>query len=266
MIAYPNAKINTGLYIKSKFDDGYHEIETVLYPVALRDILEIVPARDFSFGTSGLEIPGDGNDNLVVKAWRMMHEEFSIPNVAIHLHKKIPVGAGLGGGSSDAAFAIKMLNELFALDLRVEKMESIARRLGADCAFFIQNRPVFAYHRGDRFEAIDLDLSSYKIYIIKPEFSVATAEAYREISIRPQTIDLKAEIQSPLESWRGKIENDFETTIGKKYPVSALKDFLYTHGAVYAAMSGSGSAVYGIFDKKVVLPISSIKGKLYEVQ
>ncbi len=265
MIDYPDAKINIGLFVKSKLEDGYHEIETVLYPVALRDILEIIPAKVFSFETSGLKIPGEHTNNLVVRAWEMMRDEFSIGNVAIHLHKKIPTGAGLGGGSSDAAFTIKILNDIFALNLGVEKMEDIARRLGADCAFFIQNRPVFACHKGDRFEAIDMDLSKYKIYIIKPPFSISTAEAYRNVTLHPGAPDLRAAIQSPVETWQGKIGNDFEAVVNGNYPLHSYKDFLYANGALYAAMSGSGSAVYGIFEKDTNLPDGEIDGVLYEV-
>ena len=232
----------------SKRKDGYHNLETIFYPVKLADALELVHAEYSEFSASGIEIDAIPENNLVFKAYQLLHEDFDLPPVKLHLHKVIPFGAGLGGGSADAAFALKMLNNLFKLDLSVSILEQYAGKIGADCPFFIQNKPTFAYGIGDQFEALKLDLSEYNIVIVKPEFSVSTPEAYRNIVPAPAQFNLK-EIESlPIENWRDEIQNDFEKSVFPQYPgIEEIKNTLYDLGAVYASMSGSGSAVFGIF-------------------
>ena len=249
MIVFPNAKINIGLQVLSKLDSGYHEIETIFYPLGLSDALEIIPAKEFSFGSSGLPIPGDPNQNLVIKAYQMMKAHFDIPHVAIHLHKIIPMGAGLGGGSSDAAFTLKVLNEMFSICLTTEQLEDIARDLGADCAFFIKNKAVFASGRGDRFELIDLDLSRYKIVIVKPKIHLSTAWAFSQLKPSRRELSLKELIKTPIQEWQAMIKNDFEEALFPKYPeIKKCKEQLLEKGAIYTSMTGSGSAVFGFFE------------------
>lgn len=248
MITFPNAKINIGLNVVEKRTDGYHNLETLFYPVKLSDALEIVKADAFEFSTSGIPVGDDPENNLVIKAYRMLQAEFNFSPVKIHLHKAIPFGAGLGGGSADAAFTLKMLNELFSLHLDSLTLEKFASQLGADCPFFIRNKPVFAYGIGDRFKESRLDLSAFEIVIVKPSFSVGTAEAYRDVRPRKADFDLTQIHHLPVEDWRNTIRNDFEESVFSLYPeINTLKEQLYKAGAVYASMSGSGSAVFGLF-------------------
>jgi 4-diphosphocytidyl-2-C-methyl-D-erythritol kinase len=181
MIVFPNAKINIGLNIIARRPDGYHDLETVFYPVKINDVLEVVEADKLSFESSGLDIPGRLEDNLCIKGYHLLKKDHDLPPVKIHLHKNIPIGAGLGGGSADAAFFIKLMNDKFGLGLSLERMEDYARVLGADCAFFIQSKPVFAFEKGDELEPINLDLSAYKIVLVMPDEHVSTAEAYRGV-------------------------------------------------------------------------------------
>ncbi|AWV98085.1 4-(cytidine 5'-diphospho)-2-C-methyl-D-erythritol kinase [Arcticibacterium luteifluviistationis] len=253
MISFPNAKINIGLNILHKREDGFHNIESVFYPIAWQDALEACIASSFEFNSSGLDIPGDTKNNLIIKAYKLL-EEFIPPKekVKIHLHKVIPMGAGLGGGSADGAFALKLLNELFKLNLSEELLESMAGKLGSDCPFFIQNKPVFCYDRGIKFKEIDLDLSSYKICVVNPNIHISTAEAYGAITTSLPKNALMDAIKKPIAAWKGIITNDFEEPLAKKYPkIGAIKKQLYTLGACYASMTGSGSTVYGIFDKEI---------------
>ncbi|MFV0593317.1 MAG: 4-(cytidine 5'-diphospho)-2-C-methyl-D-erythritol kinase [Draconibacterium sp.] len=248
MISFPNAKINIGLNVVSKRADGYHNLETVFYPVKLTDALEVVESDKPRFSASGLPIDGMPENNLVFKAYHLLQQKFDLPPVHLHLHKIIPFGAGLGGGSADAAFTLKMLNEYFSLGLNDDQLEKYAAKLGADCPFFIRNKPVFAHGIGDQFEPLDLDLSAYEIVILKPEFSVGTADAYRNIVPQKSDFDLRDLAGLPIEEWRTFIKNDFEKSVFPHYPqVESLKNLLYGNGALYASMSGSGSAVYGIF-------------------
>jgi 4-diphosphocytidyl-2-C-methyl-D-erythritol kinase len=249
MISFPNAKINIGLQIVSRYPDGYHALNTLFYPVGLSDILEIVKGDVFEFSTSGLEIGGKTEDNLVIKAYQLLQKKYSIPSVKIHLHKIIPMGAGLGGGSSDAAFALKMLNQLFALKIPDTELEKLASSLGADCAFFIQNRPVFASGKGDEFQPVNLDLQNYRIVIIYPHIRINTAWAYSQIKPHKNAYNLQQEILSPIRYWQKRIRNDFEPVMAKKYcPIRQSLNLLKENGAIYSAMSGSGSAVFGIFE------------------
>lgn len=254
MISFPNAKINIGLNILNKREDGFHNIESVFYPIAWNDALEACKADNFTFNSSGLAIPGETKNNLIIKAYKLL--EHLLPkgeSAKIHLHKVIPMGAGLGGGSADGAFALKLLKELFKLNLSDEQLENMAAKLGSDCPFFIKNKPVFCYDRGVKFKEIDLDLSSYKVCVINPNIHISTAEAYGAITPSFPKKQLMDSIKSPITAWKGLISNDFEAPLVKKYPkIGALKEQLYNLGATYAAMTGSGSTVYGIFDKEIV--------------
>ncbi len=257
MISFPNAKINIGLNVVSKRDDGYHNLETIFYPVKLTDALELVESDEFRFSSSGLKIDGDPKNNLVVKAYKLFQKDFKLPPVKLHLHKIIPFGAGLGGGSSDAAFTLKMLNNYFNLKITSTILKNYAAQIGADCPFFIENRPVFAAGIGNRFQPINLDLSEYEILIVKPNISVSTPDAYKNIIPQKPTFNLKDIESLPIEEWQKFIKNDFEKSVFQKYPeIENLKQILYKMGALYASMSGSGSAVFGIFRH---LPVDSKK-------
>lgn len=250
MIIFPNAKINIGLNITERRADGYHNLETIFYPVNIKDALEIVEAGELSFTSSGLDIPGRMEDNLCVRGYHLLKKDHDLPPIKIHLHKNIPIGAGLGGGSADAAFFIKLLNQFFELGLSNDRMTDYARQLGADCAFFIENKPVFAFERGDEFEPIKLDLSNYKIVVVMPPVQISTSEAFRGIKPAPVKQSLMELIREPITEWKKYIKNDFETTIFKNHiEIRGVKAALYEAGALYASMSGSGSSVFGIFDK-----------------
>ncbi|QHT70295.1 4-(cytidine 5'-diphospho)-2-C-methyl-D-erythritol kinase [Rhodocytophaga rosea] len=251
MVTFPNAKINLGLYVTEKRPDGFHNIESCFYPVQWTDILEIIPAQGFAFSSTGIAIPGDPATNLCAKAYHLMQKDHSLPPVHIHLHKTIPIGAGLGGGSADGAFTIKVLNSLFNLGLQTPEMEAYARPLGSDCAFFIRNEPVYCFGKGDQFEDIQVDLSQYFIVLVNPQVHVGTAEAYAGIIPKQPEYAVKETLALPIQNWKYRLSNDFETTVCAKYPVIRdIKNTLYAQGALYASMSGSGSTVYGIFEKE----------------
>jgi len=248
MILFPNAKINIGLNITERRPDGYHNLETIFYPIDIKDALEVVKSDKLSFTSTGLDIPGATEDNLCVKGYHMLKQDHELPPVSIHLHKHIPIGAGLGGGSSDAAFFIRLMNEEFKLGLSVDEMTGYARRLGADCAFFIENKPVFAFERGDEFESIKLDLSAYKIVLVMPPVHVSTGEAFRGIQPAPVKESLFDLINEPIADWKKFIKNDFEQTVFKNHvEIRGIKAALYEAGAIYSSMSGSGASVFGIF-------------------
>jgi len=256
MICFPNAKINLGLHILSKRPDGYHNIETVFYPINLCDALEIVPAEDekATFTQTGIPVAGEPENNLVVKACNLLKKDFDLPEISIYLRKQIPIGAGLGGGSSDAAFMIKLLNDFAGLKLSVEQMEEYAGRIGADCPFFIQNKPVFAEGTGNIFSSVNVSLQDYHFIIVKPEISVSTKDAYAQVKPQQPAISLKEIIRLPVNEWKNHLVNDFEPGVFAQYPeIGEIKQRLYAEGALYASMSGSGSAVFGIFDKAVKL-------------
>ncbi|MGB4775035.1 MAG: 4-(cytidine 5'-diphospho)-2-C-methyl-D-erythritol kinase [Daejeonella sp.] len=255
MITFPNAKINIGLNILNRRNDAYHNLETVFYPVGINDALEIIEADELKFTSSGSAIPGKGDDNLCLKAYKLLAKDADLPPVHIHLHKHIPIGAGLGGGSADAAFCIKLLNDQFTLGLGLEQLEGYARQLGADCAFFIKNKPVYAFEKGDRFKSIKLDLSPYFIVVLMPGVQVSTEQAYRDVKPSNSNPSLYDLVNLPVESWKDEITNDFESSVFEIHPqIAAIKSGLYQAGAIYASMSGSGSAVYAIFKQEVVLP------------
>lgn len=256
MITYPNAKINLGLNIVEKRPDGYHNLETIFYPINLQDALEVTLLEgegEFALNVSGTPIEGEPENNLVVKAYRLLKKDYpDLPSIDIHMYKHIPTGAGLGGGSADAAFMIKLLNEKFKLELSVEKMETYAAVLGADCAFFIQNKPVFASGIGNIFEPIQLSLKGYYLVLVKPDIFVSTKDAYSLVKPKQPTHSLKEIARMPIETWRATMKNDFEESVFQKFPeIAAIKDKLYDMGAIYASMSGSGSSVFGIFREQV---------------
>lgn len=247
MIVYPNAKINLGLNILRKREDGYHDISSVFYPVKdCVDILEIVKSDNFEFTKSGIEIPN--GENICEKAWKLFHIDFEIGNVKIHLHKQIAIGAGLGGGSADASFTLKALNEIFELKLTNKELEKYALQLGADCPFFIDNTPKLVEGIGEKMINIDLDLSEYNIRLINPGIHVSTKEAYSDLVPKTPVLSVEKIIEFPIIEWKGKLKNDFETSGFLKYPsLEKIKEELYTDGAIYASMSGSGSVIYGVF-------------------
>ncbi len=254
MIVFPNAKINLGLNIVAKRDDGYHNIETIMYPIGWSDILEIVPSEsETTLTVTGRPIICDIEKNLVMKAYRLMSDIYNIPNVTINLHKIIPDGAGLGGGSSDAAHTLIVLNTLFKLNLSQEILAKLAAKLGADCPFFIYNKPMFASGIGTELTPITIDLNSYYILIVKPQVSVPTAVAYSNVIPSIPKYELCELVKYPIELWSDKIKNDFEKNVFKTYPViDKLKKQISKMGALYVSMSGSGASVYGIFNRDIL--------------
>lgn len=263
MITFPNAKINLGLNIIEKRPDGYHNLETIFYPINLQDALEVTrwenDSKEYTLRVCGTSLEIDDEDNLVVKAYKLLKKDHpQMLPIDIHMYKHIPAGAGLGGGSSDAAHMIKLINEKFSLKLSLEQMEDYAAQLGADCAFFIRNKPVFATGIGNLFEPIELSLKGYHIVLVKPDIFVSTRDAFSQIKPARPSVSLKEIVKQPVESWKDNMKNDFEESVFLKFPeVAAVKDELYDLGAVYAAMSGSGSSVYGIFKE----PIENVEDK-----
>lgn len=264
MLAFANAKINLGLNIIQKRADGYHSIETVFYPVKLNDVIEITDAQETICVVKGIEVPGDEKDNLCLKAFKALKKDYNLPSQQIVLLKNIPVGAGLGGGSSDAAHLIKLVNDKFKLGLSVAQMQDYARPLGADCAFFIENKPVYAFGKGDEFSPIAIDLSNYYLVLVKPPVHVSTAEAYAGIMPVMPGRSVKDLIHLPVKEWRMNLQNDFELPVFSKYPdIEQIKVKLYESGALFSLMSGSGSCVYGIFDHQVSLPELEKNNKVF---
>jgi 4-diphosphocytidyl-2-C-methyl-D-erythritol kinase len=248
MLVFPNAKLNLGLYVTSVRPDGFRNLESVFVPLPWCDALEVLPAANTSLSLTGIPIPGDPATNLCRRAYELLKTDFNLPPVQMHLHKVVPIGAGLGGGSADAAFMLRALNELFSLQISAEKLEAYARQLGSDCAFFIQNQPVFAYEKGDVFEPISLNLQGIACQVIYPGLHISTAEAYARVQPRPPRHALRAALAQPMETWRNTVSNDFEDALTPYYSVlGELKQALYAAGATYASLSGSGSAVYGLF-------------------
>lgn len=256
MICFPNCKINLGLHVLGKRSDGYHNLETVFYPLLIHDVLEILPLQNdvqtTRLSLSGLPVYGDNANNLCIKAWQLLQSNFPhLPAVNIYLHKAIPMGAGLGGGSADGAFMLMMLNENFNLGLSTGSLLQYALQLGSDCPFFMYNHPVFATGRGEVMKAVNINLSGYYFYIVNPGIHVNTAEAFRELQYKNHTLSLQVIIQQPIQEWKENVANDFEKSVAKKHPVIAdIKWQLYNNGAVYASMTGSGSTVFGLFNKQ----------------
>ncbi len=252
MLVFPNAKINIGLYVTEKRPDGYHNIETVFYPLSLTDVLEITESKSKTkFAQTGINVDTLPENNLVFRAYKLIQNDFNISNLKIFLHKNIPFGAGLGGGSADAAFMLKLLNQYFDLNLTSEKLKQYAEQLGSDCAFFIDNIPAYATGKGNELNAIDLELNHLWIYLVKPNISVSTALAYADIVPNLPSFDLRLLKNLPISEWKSTVFNVFEKGIFVAYPeIAEIKQKLYDSGAVYASMSGSGSAVFGLFEQK----------------
>lgn len=253
MISFPNAKINLGLNIVSKRPDGYHNLETVFYPLPIKDALEIIVSEsgNDSFSELGIKTGTSSHDNLVMRALSLMREHYSFPKLEVHLLKKIPFGAGIGGGSADAAFMLKLINAKFELGATDNELAGLATKLGADCPFFIYNRPLFASGIGEVFEDIDLSLNGFNLVLVKPHIHVSTKDAFALVNPKLPEISLKEIVKHSVTEWRNVMANDFEKSIFPKYPtIEAIKQKLYDLGAVYASMSGSGSAVYAIFENK----------------
>jgi 4-diphosphocytidyl-2-C-methyl-D-erythritol kinase len=266
MLSSPNAKINLGLKVLRKRSDGFHDIETLMFPVTLCDVLEIMESKNgkTTFRCTGLSLdakPASStpvvtesastgkNGNLVLKMYKLLKKDFNLPPVFIHLHKAIPVGAGLGGGSSDCTYTLKMLDRLFSLGLSARQQVNYVSQLGSDCAFFLENKPAIASGRGEILQAVDADLKGLYIYIVKPGIHINTGQAYLWIKPSGSAYQLKETVAAPLADWKSRLFNDFEIPVFKQYPeLKSIKEKLYDSGAVYAAMSGSGSAIYGIFD------------------
>lgn len=249
MLLYPNAKINLGLNVVNKRTDGYHNISSVFYPLYyLYDFLEIIPSSRFSFVSSGIKIPGE--KNICIKAFELLQSAYNIDNVNIYLHKIIPIGGGLGGGSSDAAFTLIGLNKLFRLGLSNKKLEKYALELGADCPFFINNQSKYVEGIGNKMKEIDLNLSDYYIEIFDSGIHISTAEIYSYIKPKKPQEALINLISLPVDTWKGRINNDFEEYIFRLHPkLAEQKDAFYQRGAVYSAMTGTGSVIFGIFKK-----------------
>jgi 4-diphosphocytidyl-2-C-methyl-D-erythritol kinase len=252
LVVFPPCKINLGLSVLSKRTDGYHDLETCFYPVPWLDILEIIRANTFSFTSSGDAIPGPEDQNLCVKAYDILKNDFDIAPVKIHLHKIIPSGAGLGGGSSNAAYTLRVLNQIFSLQLSHDSLIGYASRLGSDCAFFVQDKPMFGMGRGELLSDASISLKGKYFVLIKPNIHVSTADAFAGIIPRKPTQRVTDVVTNmPISEWRGLLKNDFEDSVFKKYPMlSTIKEKLYSVGAVYASMSGSGSSLFGIFEQE----------------
>jgi len=257
MLAFPNCKINLGLNITRKREDGYHDIETVFYPILLKDIVEIVKDPTLKgtvhFTTTGLTIEGDPSNNLCVKAYNLLLKDFpQLSSVNMHLHKVIPMGAGLGGGSADGACALQLLNNSFHLQLSTQQLIDYALQLGSDCPFFVLNKPCFATGRGEKMELIELDLSNYHFVLVNPQIHISTGWAFSSIQPTVPEVSIKTIIQDPIDTWKNRLVNDFEKAAINNYPIiGAIKEELVAKGAVYSSMTGSGSTVFGIFEKHI---------------
>jgi 4-diphosphocytidyl-2-C-methyl-D-erythritol kinase len=251
MILFPPAKINLGLNILGKREDGYHTIESCMFAIPLRDVLEILPSEKVMFVQTGIPVKGDEADNLVMKAFRLLNSRYAIPNVYIHLQKNIPMGAGLGGGSADATYTLLGLNELFSLGLSTEVLQNLATELGSDCPFFVVDQPQLAKGRGEVLSPINVDLKGYYLKIINPGIHIGTAEAYSNVEFTKGDESLESVLSKSPEDWRNELVNGFEKSVFQKYPMlKGLKEQLYVEGALYASMTGSGSTVFGLFTKE----------------
>jgi 4-diphosphocytidyl-2-C-methyl-D-erythritol kinase len=252
MIAFPGCKINLGLHILNRRSDGYHDLDTCFFPVPWTDILEVLPSDKHAFHFSGLSIPGDANDNLCLRAYHLLQKDFSLSPIQGHLHKIVPMGAGLGGGSADAAHTLRILNSLFELGLSGEHLKQYAKQLGSDCAFFLQDQPAMGAGRGEVLEPIDVSLKNHYLVVVTPPIHVGTAQAYAAIKPQRPERNVRSVLTEPVTRWKELLKNDFEDSVFRSYPeIERIKQTMYVAGAVYASMSGSGSSVFGIFDKIV---------------
>ncbi|MCF8257930.1 MAG: 4-(cytidine 5'-diphospho)-2-C-methyl-D-erythritol kinase [Flavobacteriales bacterium] len=261
MIAYPNAKVNLGLNILSRRPDGYHDIESVFVPVQWRDMLEVVEDAENAKGTvtftsTGIAVPDDGKANLCERAYLLLHQRHGLPAVRIHLHKLVPIGAGLGGGSADAAFTLRLIDRIFALGETDAQLEHLAAQLGSDCPFFIRNTPQLVTGRGETMRPVHLHLAGMHILLIHPNIHIGTAEAYSGVTPKVPSTPLQRIVEQPVEHWRDALHNDFEDSLFRRHPLlGRLKAQLYAAGAVYASMTGSGSSVYGLFAERKDVPV-----------
>jgi 4-diphosphocytidyl-2-C-methyl-D-erythritol kinase len=253
MVSFPLCKINLGLYVTGKRQDGYHDLITCFYPVPWCDVLEVIPAETFSFSSSGIDVPGDASDNLCVRAYEMLKSEYDLRPVSMYLLKILPIGAGLGGGSSDGAYTLKALARLFDLPLTAGDLRRLAARLGSDCAFFIEPHPSIGTGRGEQLSPVALSLKGKYLVVVKPPLHISTAQAFSRIAPRTPDVDLREIIETrPVDTWKHFLRNDFEAPLFAEFPVLAqVREKLYSRGALYAGMSGSGAALYGIFDGQV---------------
>jgi 4-diphosphocytidyl-2-C-methyl-D-erythritol kinase len=270
MLVFPNSKINLGLQILNKREDGFHNIETVFYPIGLKDALEIIPSAntgtDVDFTIGGLPIEGMSNDNMCPKAYQLLKNDFpQLPAIKMHLQKAIPMGAGMGGGSADGAFTLMLLNEKFKLQLTTPQIIAYALQLGSDCPFFIINKPCYATGRGEILEEIKIDLSAYKIVVVNPNIQIHTRGAFNQLTLVPHKKTVKKIIGQPMSTWKDDLKNDFEETIFAKYPkLKNIKTALYSEGALYASMTGTGSTFFGIFE--TTIPLKRFTDKNYFVK
>ncbi len=249
MILFPPSKINLGLNVLYKRTDGYHEIDTCMLPIPLKDVLEILPSDNFQFVQSGLLVDGKQDHNLCVKAFDLLRQKRNIPNVYMHLRKQIPMGAGLGGGSADAAYVLSGLNQLFQLELTLGELEQIASELGSDCPFFMKNVPQIGGGRGELLSHIELNLNGYYLKILNPGIHSDTTQAYKQICFSNREMSVREVLSLPIDLWKDKLHNDFEDPLFNQHPLlQEIKDSLYNEGAVYAAMSGSGSTMFGVYE------------------
>ena len=255
MICFPNAKVNLGLRVTARRPDGFHALDTVFYPVPLQDVLEVIThstsaAEAVTFTHSGIPIPGDESSNLCIKAYHLLKKDYpELPSILLHLHKHIPMGAGLGGGSSDGAFMLKLLNEKYRLGISLDQLQKYALALGSDCPFFIVNQPVQATGRGEIMQPIVCTLSTKTLVLVCPGIHVSTADAFRKIALSPNAPSCASIVERPLHEWKEKLINDFEEPVFNAFPeIAIIKEKLYSAGAVYASMTGTGSTVYGIFE------------------
>jgi len=254
VVTFPNAKINLGLQILRKRPDGYHDISSLFLPIPLCDVLEVIESKKLSFASSGLPIPGNTDDNLCLKAYHLLKADFDLPPVSIHLHKVIPMGAGLGGGSADGAFVLSMLNEKFGLRLTQKQLESYAAQLGSDCPFFIGNLAAIASGRGTDLASHAIDLKGHYLVLLFPGIHIGTREAYAGVKPHAGQPNIADILAAPVNQWKNTLKNDFETSVFPSRPLlPSLKDLLYQTGAAYASMTGSGSTIYGIFETQPVL-------------
>jgi len=255
MISFPNCKINLGLWVTERLLDGYHGIQSIMYPIPWTDALEIVPSKSLetTFTVTGERIDGPLDKNLCYRAWHLMSDIYKIPPVSMHLHKNLPTGAGLGGGSSDASFTLKMLNDLFMMKLDNDTLRSLSKKLGMDCPFFIDNVPAFASGRGEIVKPIELNLDGYYIYVVKPPISVGTVDAYSGIKAKQRSMSMEGLASLPVYEWKGVLTNDFEKSVlGCYSEIGDIKKTMYDRGAVFAAMTGTGSAVFGLFEEEPI--------------
>jgi 4-diphosphocytidyl-2-C-methyl-D-erythritol kinase len=269
VIVFPNCKINLGLNIIRKRSDGFHDLETVFYPIPIYDVLEIVPAgnpesqyEDISFTTSGILADENKENNLCFKAYQLLKKDFpAVGNLKMHLHKTIPAGAGLGGGSADASFTLNLLNKIVDLKLTEKQLIDYSVELGSDCPFFIINKPCFATGKGEILEPIEIDFSLYKFILVNPGIHIHTSNAFSKITPALPNRSVKEIVQEPVSTWKETLKNDFEDYVAGQYPeIKKIKDELYDKGAIYASMSGTGSTVYGIVEKEKNLQLSFDRG------